>query len=290
MNFNVLDVETANPNYSSICQLAIVKIRDGRINDELNYFINPETLFDQRNISIHGINEQTVKDSPLFTDITNELQYHLDAVPLFHHGPFDRIAVNRAFDLYKIERPNINWVDSSLLVRRVWKEFSHKGYGLKNLANHFGIEFKHHDALEDCRVTAEIVIKAVYDSGICIDDWCYEIANNSYSQPSDSARLKRKLNGNEKGPLYGENLVITGSLEMPRLKIAKMASDVGITVCTNVSKKTTLLAVGVQDHYKLNGFNKSSKHRKAEELISQGIEIEIISEKDLIELIESARR
>ena len=46
-----------------------------------------------------------------------------------------------------------------------------------------------------------------------------------------------------------------------------------------------MLVVGTQDKNKLNGCEKSSKHRKAEVPIENGEEIQILSESDLSELL-----
>ena len=63
-----------------------------------------------------------------------------------------------------------------------------------------------------------------------------------------------------------------------------MAAKVGCNVANSVNKKTTMLVVGTQDKSKLNGYEKSSKHRKAEALIEKGVGIEILSEGDFSEL------
>ena len=55
----------------------------------------------------------------------------------------------------------------------------------------------------------------------------------------------------------------------------------------SVSKKVTLLVIGTQDGRMLNGYQKSSKQRKAEALIAGGQEIQILSETDFYELTNS---
>jgi len=55
-----------------------------------------------------------------------------------------------------------------------------------------------------------------------------------------------------------------------------------------VTKNTTLLVVGDQDISKLAGKNKSSKHLKAEQLISKGQLIRIIKESDFKKLVVQA--
>ena len=82
----------------------------------------------------------------------------------------------------------------------------------------------------------------------------------------------------------GENVVFTGELSVPRKEIAQIAADLGCLVKNSVTKKTTMLVVGIQDESKLNGYTKSSKHRKAEEMISDGCDIKILSEQDFISI------
>ena len=64
-----------------------------------------------------------------------------------------------------------------------------------------------------------------------------------------------------------------------------MAASVGCQVTANVSKATTLLVVGDQDITLLAGHTKSSKHRRAEELIAKGVPIRILRESDFQELV-----
>jgi DNA polymerase-3 subunit epsilon len=66
-----------------------------------------------------------------------------------------------------------------------------------------------------------------------------------------------------------------------------MAAKVGCEVAPGVTKKTTILVVGDQDIKKLAGHEKSSKHRKAEELALAGKRIRIIQESDFQELVRS---
>lgn len=88
--------------------------------------------------------------------------------------------------------------------------------------------------------------------------------------------------------MYGEVLVFTGALEIPRREAADLAASIGCSVASGVTKNTTLLVVGDQDVTKLIGKAKSSKHLKAEHLIAKGQEIRIIKESDFKELVNQA--
>ncbi len=85
--------------------------------------------------------------------------------------------------------------------------------------------------------------------------------------------------------LYGNVLVFTGALSIPRQEAATAAAAAGCEVATSVTKHTTLLVVGDQDIRKLAGADKSSKHRKAEELMAKGQLIRIVGESDFGQLI-----
>jgi DNA polymerase-3 subunit epsilon len=93
--------------------------------------------------------------------------------------------------------------------------------------------------------------------------------------------------GNPEGDLCGEVLVFTGALELPRAEAANLAASVGCEVSVGVTKKTTILVVGDQDVTKLGGHVKSSKHRKAEQLIVDGHKIRILRESDFKMLVRS---
>ena len=51
MKYLALDVETANADYSSICQIGIAEFENGKVIDKWSSFINPESYFDPFNIN-----------------------------------------------------------------------------------------------------------------------------------------------------------------------------------------------------------------------------------------------
>ena len=79
--------------------------------------------------------------------------------------------------------------------------------------------------------------------------------------------------------------MFTGALTIPRREAADFAALVGCEVDASVTKRTTLLVVGDQDVQRLAGHEKSSKHRKAEQLTAMGQPIRILRETDFRELV-----
>ncbi|MFH1446069.1 MAG: exonuclease domain-containing protein [Chloroflexota bacterium] len=278
-----IDVETANADMASICQIGIAKFKNGMLSDEWKSYVDPEDYFDGINVSIHGIDETTVKDAPTFPELSDTLCSYLEGTVVVCHTHFDRVAIRQAHQRYNVIAPECTWLDSAMVTRRAWTECARKGYGLYNVCRMLGYEFKHHDALEDAKAAAHIFLTASNVTGLDIDNWLKRI-RQPIDPTASSAGAAIKRDGNPEGALFGEVIVFTGALEIPRREAADLAATVGCQVTSGVTIKTTILVVGDQDLKKLSGHEKSSKHRKAEELIVKGVPIRILKESDFREL------
>ena len=69
MNFVAIDVETANSDVGSICQIGMAKYIKGKLIDTYCILIRPQSSFSRINIDIHGIDTKQVKDAPSVFDI-----------------------------------------------------------------------------------------------------------------------------------------------------------------------------------------------------------------------------
>jgi DNA polymerase-3 subunit epsilon len=272
-NFTAIDVETANADLSSICQVGIVTFENGSLKEKWETFVNPEDEFDGMNVSIHGITEATVKDAPTFPQIHRGIETRLSGRIVVTHTHFDVTAITRAQEKHGLSRFDCSWLDTAKVVRRAWPEFAQSGYGLKPVAKKLGISFGHHNAAEDARAAGEILLFAIRETAVPLNGWFERV-----KRPISPANIS--LEGNPEGPLHGEVIVFTGALAITRAEAATLAAGAGCTVVPGVNSKTTLLVVGDQDIRALAGHEKSSKHRKAEELITKGQPIRILRESD----------
>lgn len=285
MDFIAIDVETANADLASICQIGVVRFSNGQLADKWESLVDPEDYFDGMNIGVHGIDENTVAGAPTFPDVSSELCERLIGSIVVCHTTFDRTAIGAVFVKYGIDLPEITWLDSARVVRRTWLDLSLRGYGLSNVAERLGIQFQHHNAAEDARAAGEILLHAIRESGTSLDEWLIR-ANRPIGAAIGKGTWERiTRDGNPEGPLYGEVAVFTGALSLPRREAADLAAVAGCEVAASVTKTTTLLVVGDQDVRKLAGQEKSAKHRKAEELIAKGQPIRILRETDFRSLI-----
>ncbi|MGO8755510.1 MAG: exonuclease domain-containing protein [Gallionellaceae bacterium] len=287
MRFVAIDIETANPDMGSICQIGIAEFADGNLIGEWSTLIDPEDYFDEVNIFIHGIEPRMVKGQPKLPDIAGALRGYLENGISVCHTHFDRIALARAFTKFNLGPISTTWLDSARVVRRTWKDLAWQGYGLKNVCSKIGYEFRHHDALEDAKAAGHVLLAAIQESKLDLEAWIYRV-----NQPIDPQRSSHGAaihrDGNPEGDLFGEIIVFTGALELPRNEAADLAASVGCHVAPGVTKNTTILVVGDQDISKLAGHEKSTKHRKAELLIAEGYPIRIIRETDFKALVQSA--
>jgi len=289
LSFTAIDVETANADTASICQIGLAVVHDGELKEVISEIINPEDYFDPAFIGKHGISEADVLDKPTFDEFFPSLTDTAGPFPLVSHTFYDRTALKRACERYGCTPISNSWIDSATVARRCWPEqFGTTGYGLKNIANSFAIEFRHHDAGEDARVAAEILLRAVATGAFDFDDWA---ANGPPRRKSSYFGYSPpiKLDGNPDGALYGQQVVFTGQLTVPRAEAAKRAAEVGLFVHPSVTKKTSLVVVGDQDIRRAEWGEKSTKRRKAEELIAKGLDIRILSERDFFDLIDAYR-
>ncbi|MEI6433342.1 MAG: 3'-5' exonuclease [Bacteroidota bacterium] len=159
MKFYALDVETANPDQSTICQIGIGVFEDGSLVDTWKSYIDPQDYFHWRFIEIHGITPKMVKRKPTFPKVYPILRQMLENQIVVHHSPFDRVAFGKAFDKYGLEPFDVKWLDSVQVARKTWVNLE-GGYNLANLAMQLGIEFRHHDALEDAVACGRVVLWA----------------------------------------------------------------------------------------------------------------------------------
>lgn len=166
MEFLALDVETANADMASICQIGIARFEGGRIAGEWKSYINPQCRFDGIYIAIHGIDTGVVANAPTFAQAVSDIESALNGRIVVTHTAFDRVAIHQAGAKCKSIPPTCTWLDSAQVVRRAWPEFSKKGYGLQNVCDSIGYKFQAHDALEDAKAAGNIVLAAIARTGL----------------------------------------------------------------------------------------------------------------------------
>ena len=175
-DFTAIDFETASRRSDSACQLAAVVVRGGEIVDEKMWMIRPEPLyFSPTNIRIHGIRPQDVRHEPNFGELWSDIEpFLVNDCLIAHNAAFDLGVLLGCFQKHRVTVPELEYSCTRLIARRTWP--GRRRYGLKPLANWLGVEFRHHDALEDSIACAKILLAAGIDK-----------------QAGDLAQLEKKL-------------------------------------------------------------------------------------------------
>lgn len=169
--FVALDVETANSDSASICQIGLACVRhDGSI-DVVSTLIDPEQPFAPFNVNLHGISPAMVRSAPKFPAVLRQIAPHLDQHLIIQHSPFDRRAINSACRAYGLPEQGWRWADSVQIARRAWPEFrGNGGHGLGHLKQALALDFEHHDAGEDAKAAAMVVLQAEARTGQTLDE------------------------------------------------------------------------------------------------------------------------
>jgi len=272
--FIALDVETACSDAASICQIGLACVQPDNQIQTFSMLVNPGTRFDPFNIQLHGIGPDHVADAPRFPDALSLLLPLLTTHHLVQHSNFDKQPMNAACGFCGLTIPDLRWSDSVIIARRAWPELKgNGGHGLANLKRTLNLQFHHHDAGEDARAAAMVVLHAEVHLSMPFEHLIIPA-----SKPRFTAKQTRT--GNANGVLAGCIVVFTGNLGMSREAAADLAASAGMNVKAGVTKQTTHLVVGDQDLSVLAGHTKSSKHRKAEELRDAGHPIRIMGESE----------
>lgn len=74
-NYCVLDLVTTglSPNYDSIIEIGIIKVKENKIVDKYNSLINPGFLINEYITSITGITNEMLKGKPKIIDLKKYL-------------------------------------------------------------------------------------------------------------------------------------------------------------------------------------------------------------------------
>lgn len=306
MDFAAIDFETANNSIGSVCAFGLVIVEKGQIVERVFRLVRPRELyFDYFNIKIHGITEEHVENEPEFDEVWPVILPLLkNRIVLAHNAAFDMSVLREVLLQYDLNCPAFLHSCTVNISRKTWPELmSHR---LNAVAGYLGISFKHHDALEDALACAQIAIRACEFHNvnsiqelaeklkIAISPWTgksyrpatfHHMRYPNYVNPKDIIRETDDYNPGH--PLFGATCVFTGNLKhMSRKEAMQEVVNRGGICANSVSSSTTYLIMGETDFARVKG-GKSSKFRKAEQLIKEGLDIEILNETEFIKLLSS---
>ena len=154
-----IDFETATGRRASACAVGLVFVSQGRIENVESFLIQPPgNAYSGFHISIHGIHPAMTRDSPTFGELWPTLENRIGGRPVVaHNASFDMSVLRYELDHLGLCYPDLEYYCTLVLSRAAWPRlYSHR---LPDVASHCGITFRHHDAEEDARACAEILLR-----------------------------------------------------------------------------------------------------------------------------------
>lgn len=305
INFVALDLETATSVKSSICQIGITEVVDGKIQPSKSWLVKPQNNeYDDFNMDIHGITPADTVNSPEFPEVWEQVYPYLkDRVVVAHNTSFDMYALRDALDLYQMEYPTFDYFCSLRIAKYIIKGCY--SYSLDKVLEHLGIEFNgHHKADNDSLGCASLLLKCLEMDGSTLDDLeeKYHFHRGRFAPNSFIAHLakgnkqtlKQLQDSLEEHPelvdeanyFYGKNVCFTGTCTYgTRKELLQKIKDIGGIPSDSVTQKTEVLVVGQQDYRVVGDSGMSSKQKKAIQLLEKGQNIEILSESEFLSRI-----
>lgn len=311
-SFVAIDFETANAFRGSACQVGLVRVVNGKIEEQFQSYLKPPPGYEDFspfNVMLHGVTHKDVIDAPEMPDFVQKLKEFSGGLPLVaHNAAFDIGVLRDALNVYGLSYPSFSYFCTLVLSRRAMNLLS---YSLPDVANEFGISFEgHHNADVDALVCAEIAIGLVQQKGVnSLDDLADTLKvipgrmessswNGCHSKALGSERFSREKltelraligeeNYNPESPMMGQSVVFTGTLgSMSRAEAWARIEAVGATPEKGVTKHTNILVFGVQDPSHLRpSADSSNKYLKAQELKGKGQSIEVIDEASFLRML-----
>lgn len=159
-NFTVFDIETTGlSNFTDkIIEIGAVKIRDGKIIDNYQKFVNPKEPLSDFTTELTGITNEMVINEPEIDEILPDfIDFCKDSILVAQNAEFDL-----GFIIQKANELNIDfkpvYMDTLYISRAINPDL--KNHKLNTLAINYKVSLKnHHRAIDDATATGEIFIK-----------------------------------------------------------------------------------------------------------------------------------
>lgn len=285
-DYCVLDTETTGFScyYDEIIEIGILKVRNNKIVDKYNQLIKPNFELNFITTELTGITNEMLEDKPTIDEVKNEVMSFLgEDILLGHYTSFDLRFLNHGFNTVLENK----YIDTLQFSRKIFPELKH--HRLSDLTEYLNISKNEHRSITDCIATKELydcIKNIMNEKGLEINDlW----RRTSSGKSIDIKSIKpSEVEIDEDNFFYNRHVVFTGKLEkMIREDAMQIIVNLGGVLDRSVTKSTNYLILGNNDYNAILKGEKSSKHKKAEELKLKGQDIEIIDEFTFYDIIES---
>jgi DNA polymerase III epsilon subunit family exonuclease len=156
----VLDLEMTglSPSGDRVCEVAVVRGVDGRVEREFQTLVRPEVKMSPGALRCTGITDSMLIGAPVFAEIAGDLVGALrSSVVVAHNVDFDLGFLHRELDGTPVVLPPPVTLDTLLMARRL---FAFKRNGLLDACRELGVEISGaHRALSDARAAFDLFFR-----------------------------------------------------------------------------------------------------------------------------------
>jgi DNA polymerase-3 subunit epsilon len=326
LDFTAIDFETANGFRGSPCAVGLTKVRSGVIVEEASWLMRPpenHDMFDYHNVRVHGIRPEQVAGLPRFGELFPEIGAFIGGdILAAHNAAFDLGVIRSALEVSGLAGPAYDYVCTVMLSRRCYSLVSNS---LPFAAEEAGVPLvNHHDAAEDARACAGILIdiagrnransiaELYLSLGLAIPQQpAFDPSSGELSKataaalaaagggrvaqpfrsgwPEEGPNPEPNPDAEPGNPLFGQTVVFTGELAMPRPEAKVRSAELGARPESRVTARTSVLVVG--DGFVANDLRSgrlTGKAKRVLELHDRGQAIEVISEGEFLQMVGGA--
>ena len=159
-DFAAIDFETANRQFTSVCSVGVVVVRDGQVVDTFYSLIQPEpNYYSYWCQQVHGLGHEDTDDAPVFPDVWAQIEPLIEGLPLVaHNKAFDESCLKAVFRCYQMDYPDYDFYCTCLASRRQLKQLpNHQLQTVAAYCDHYMTN--HHNALADAEACAIIALQ-----------------------------------------------------------------------------------------------------------------------------------
>lgn len=169
LDFVAVDFELANPKHSSICQIGLVKVRDGVLGKTHTHYVMPPVglqNFGHHQIAVHGITRRMIDGADGWELMLPRLEAFTGDLPLVAHNVVaERSMIRQTSEAIGVVPPSFTFYCTQRAAQLHLP--GQESYRLNMLVEHLGLPpLQHHDAGEDAAAAAHLAVRLSELTGI----------------------------------------------------------------------------------------------------------------------------
>ncbi|MEG1565743.1 MAG: exonuclease domain-containing protein [Bacilli bacterium] len=202
-NVLYLDIEWANPQNKSICQIALISLdldTNKTVFPKLNLYVNPDDQYDRNCVAVHHISNSITDSKETFDIIWPRIsKYFTNSIIIGHNVKgSDLNAIVKNLRRYDIEIPEMWFLDTYYLSRKLIDCLDVENYKLSTLCSHFNIDIEtEHDAFDDALACSNLMNALIENYDFEFDEYiekCHPTETKEFSSPISAIKLRREIN------------------------------------------------------------------------------------------------